>query len=96
MGQPKKYPGSDYQELFNHLCDEHDLIVLESQMQDIINIVNKMQFPDRESELIEMLEEISDVLEDAMDEVQSRTTYDKFQNTYAKLEKLMQSVKQTK
>lgn len=33
----------DYQELFNHMCDEHDLILLESEMQEIINIVNKMQ-----------------------------------------------------
>jgi len=33
----------DYQELFNHMHDEHDLILLESEMQEIIHIVNKMQ-----------------------------------------------------
>ena len=28
------------QELFNHLAEEHDLILLESQLDDIINIVS--------------------------------------------------------
>lgn len=28
------------QELFNHLAEEHDLIILESQLDDIINIVS--------------------------------------------------------
>lgn len=59
-----KYPGSDYQELFNHLHNEHGLILLESQMQDIIHIVNKMKVPDRESELIEMLETIMNTTPD--------------------------------
>lgn len=39
----------NYQELFNYMHDEHDLILLESEMQEIINIVNKMQ----EFEIIE-------------------------------------------
>lgn len=34
---------SNYQELFNHMHDEHGLILLESEMDEIINIVNKMQ-----------------------------------------------------
>lgn len=51
------YPGKEYQELFNHLQDEHGLILLESEMSEIIHIVNKMKIPDREEEMIEMLEE---------------------------------------
>lgn len=39
----------NYQELFNHMHDEHDLILLEEEMQEIIYIVNKMQ----EFEIIE-------------------------------------------
>ena len=34
---------SDYQELFNHMHDEHGLILLESEMDEIIHIVNKIQ-----------------------------------------------------
>lgn len=34
---------SIYQPLFNHLHEEHNLILLESEMQEIINIVNSMQ-----------------------------------------------------
>lgn len=34
---------SMYQPLFNHLHKEHNLILLESQMQEIIDIVNSMQ-----------------------------------------------------
>lgn len=33
----------DYQELFNHMHDEHGLKLLESEMNEIIHIVNKMQ-----------------------------------------------------
>lgn len=41
----------NYQELFNHMIDEHDLILLEEEMQEIIYIVNKMQ-DDEEIKLI--------------------------------------------
>lgn len=41
----------DYQELFNHMHNEHDVILLESEMQEIVNIVNKMQ-DDEETKLI--------------------------------------------
>lgn len=34
---------SNYQELFNHMHDEHGLILLESEMDEIIHIVNKIQ-----------------------------------------------------
>ncbi|OPC36153.1 hypothetical protein [Elizabethkingia miricola] len=34
---------SHYQELFNHMHNEHGLILLESEMNEIIHIVNKMQ-----------------------------------------------------
>lgn len=36
-----KYPESDYQELFNHLNKEHGLILHESEMNEIIDIVLK-------------------------------------------------------
>lgn len=32
-----------YQELFNYMSDQHDLTLLESDMQEIVNIVNRMQ-----------------------------------------------------
>lgn len=34
---------TDYQELFNHLNEQHGLILLESEMQEIIKIVKKIQ-----------------------------------------------------
>lgn len=34
---------SNYQELFDHMHDEHGLILLESEMDEIIHIINKMQ-----------------------------------------------------
>jgi hypothetical protein len=37
------YPGSIYQPLFDHMHDEHGLILLDSEMQEIIHIVNKIQ-----------------------------------------------------
>lgn len=33
----------DYQKLFNYMSDEHDVILLETDMQEICNIVNEMQ-----------------------------------------------------
>lgn len=57
---PEDYPGKMYQELFNHLSNEHGLILLESEMSEIIHIVNKMKSPDREDEMREMLEKIRD------------------------------------
>lgn len=35
------YPGKDYQELFNHLQNEHGLTLLESEMSHIIRIASK-------------------------------------------------------
>lgn len=35
------YPGSSYQNLFDYLTKEHSLILLESQMNDLINVVHK-------------------------------------------------------
>jgi len=35
---PDYYPGSDYQELFNHMSEEHGLTLLESEMDEIIHI----------------------------------------------------------
>lgn len=32
-----------YQKLFNYMSDEHDVILLETDMQEICNIVNEMQ-----------------------------------------------------
>lgn len=29
----------EHQELFNHLSDQHDLILVESELQEIVNIV---------------------------------------------------------
>lgn len=31
------------QELYNHLYNEHDLILLENEMDEIINIVNRIE-----------------------------------------------------
>lgn len=33
----------NYDKLFTHMQDEHGLMLLESEMQEIINIVNEMQ-----------------------------------------------------
>lgn len=33
----------DYQKLFNYMSDEYDVILLETDMQEICNIVNEMQ-----------------------------------------------------
>ena len=89
-----KYPGSDYQELFNHLHDEHDLILLESQMQDIIHIVNKMPVPDRESELIEMLEEMVHRFDYSASECFNNDSDEL--DLLLKAQELIQSVKQSK
>lgn len=35
------YPGSLYQNLFNYLHEEHGLTLLESEMNDLINVVHK-------------------------------------------------------
>jgi len=37
-----------YQELFDHLAEEHDLILLQSEMQEIINIIEKHQAANKE------------------------------------------------
>lgn len=39
--EEKYYPGSSYQNLFNYLYEEHGLTLLESQMNDLINVVHK-------------------------------------------------------
>lgn len=39
-----------YQELFNHLANEHDLILLESEMQEIIRICNNITINECEIE----------------------------------------------
>lgn len=35
-----------YQKLFDHLEEEHGLVLLESQMDEINNIINKVSIPD--------------------------------------------------
>lgn len=39
---PEQKETSIYQELFNHISGEHGLILLDSEMQEIIHIVNKI------------------------------------------------------
>lgn len=39
--EEKYYPGSSYQNLFDYLTKEHGLTLLESQMNDLINVVHK-------------------------------------------------------
>ena len=39
----KIYPGFQYQKLFDYMADNHSLILLESEMQDIIEVVNEIQ-----------------------------------------------------
>lgn len=36
------YPGKDYQELFDHLHNEHGLTLLESEMSEIVHIVKNL------------------------------------------------------
>lgn len=38
---PVDYPGSSYQNLFDYLHEEHGLTLLESEMNDLINVVHK-------------------------------------------------------
>ena len=38
MMQDQRYPGWEYQQLFNHMSEEHDLILTQSQMDKIISI----------------------------------------------------------
>jgi hypothetical protein len=33
----------EHQELFNHLADEHNLILVESELQEIVNSVNQIK-----------------------------------------------------
>lgn len=35
------FPGIEYQELFNHLSEHHDLTCTQSEMDEIINITKK-------------------------------------------------------
>ena len=37
---PEYYPGMEYQQLFDHMYNEHGLILLESEMDEIIEICN--------------------------------------------------------
>lgn len=39
--EEKYHPGSSYQNLFNYLHEEHGLTLLESEMNDLINVVHK-------------------------------------------------------
>lgn len=45
------YPGIQYQELFNHLSSEHGLTLLQSEMDEIINICGSMGSKQRIAEL---------------------------------------------
>lgn len=38
----ENYPGSTYQPLFDHMAEQHGLILLNSEMDDIIEIVKKI------------------------------------------------------
>lgn len=42
---PDEYPGKSYQPLFDYMSKEHNLTLLESEMQDIIEIVRGMDSP---------------------------------------------------
>lgn len=53
----------DYQELFNHMHDEHNLILLESEMQEIINIVNKIQDDEETKWIMEIEHDCNDYKE---------------------------------
>lgn len=37
------YPGEYYQQLFDYMADQHGVILLRQDMDEIISIVNKMQ-----------------------------------------------------
>lgn len=40
--EEKKYPGKEYQELFDHINTQHDITLHESEMNDIIELVRKL------------------------------------------------------
>lgn len=42
LGSGEEYPGQRYQPLFDHLDDEHGLILHEREMDEIIRIVNEL------------------------------------------------------
>ncbi|WP_027381861.1 hypothetical protein [Epilithonimonas caeni] len=88
------YPGKQYQELHDHMFEEHGLILLESQMQDIIHIVNKMQSPDREEEMREMLEELVELKR--IKDLDGKTPYylERQPKVWEKAKALLQSLKQ--
>ncbi|MDP9954714.1 putative RND superfamily exporter protein [Epilithonimonas hungarica] len=90
------YPGKQYQELHDHMFEEHGLILLESQMQDIIHIVNKMQSPDREEEMIQMLERIIKDFEGdyVLDGEIVDKPYEWIIDRYKEAKSLLQSLKQ--
>ena len=46
----------DYQELFNYMRDEHNVILLDTDLHDIVKIVNKMQMDDARKNIIERIE----------------------------------------
>lgn len=47
---PEFYPGKHFQSLFNFFHEEHDLILTESQLQDIIHEVNSLSTKEGEEE----------------------------------------------